>query len=144
QEIVKVLNSKHAVGPWWGQMVTVSYERARGLRAAHEKPDGFQISVSRTLNATLAKLFKSFADRKTRDVWLGEDGLVVRKTTANKSMRVTWKDGKSSLEINFYAKDPGKSQVVVQHSKLADAKVAARMKSYWSNALDRLRDNLKS
>jgi hypothetical protein len=143
QEIVKVLNSKHAVGPWWGQMVTVNYERARGLRDKHEKPDGFQISVSRTLNTPLATLYKSFADRKNRSVWLDEQGLAIRKATTNKSMRVSWKDGKTSLEINFYGKEPGKSQVVVQHSKLSDAKTAARMKTYWSKALDRLRENLK-
>jgi hypothetical protein len=74
---------------------------------------------------------------------LDEDGLVVRKATANKSMRVTWSDGKTDLEINFYAKDPKKSQVVVQHNKLPNARSAAKMKTYWSNALDRLREKLE-
>jgi hypothetical protein len=46
------------------------------------------------------------------------------------------------LAINFYLKDPKKSQVVVQHSKLPDARTAKRMKAYWSNALDRLQDNV--
>lgn len=40
QEIVKFLNSQHDVGPWWQQMVTVTYEQARGLREKHEKPGG--------------------------------------------------------------------------------------------------------
>ena len=38
QEIVKCLNTKHDIGPWWQQMVTVTYEQARGLREKHQKP----------------------------------------------------------------------------------------------------------
>lgn len=143
QEIVKYLNTKHGVGPWWQQMVTVTYEQARGLREKHQKPEGFQISVSRTLNTSLAKLFKSVANEKARSAWLAEDGLVVRKATANKSMRVTWHDGKSSLEIAFLTKGDDKSQIVVQHSKLPDAKSSAKMKVYWGKALDRLRASLE-
>jgi hypothetical protein len=143
QEIVKFLHAEHGVGPWWQQMVTVAYEEARGLREKHQKPEGFQISVSRTVNTSLTRLFKSVANEKARSVWLVEEGLVVRKATANKSMRVTWNDGKSSLEISFLPKGEDKSQIVVQHSKLPDAKSSARMKSYWNLALDRLRSSLE-
>ena len=143
QEIVKLLNTKHDVGPWWQQMVTVTYEQARGLREMHQKPAGYQISVSRTVNTPLAKLYKSFANAKSRSAWLGEDGLMVRTATPDKSMRVTWNDKKTSLEINFYAKAADKSQVVVQHSKLPDAKSSAKMKTYWGKALDRLRGSLE-
>lgn len=140
QEIVKLLNSKHAVGPWWQQMVTVTYEQARGLRQKHEKPSGYEISVSRTVNAPLASVYKKVANEKSRTLWLSEDGVTIRKSTPNKSMRMTWKDGKTSLQISFLGKGDGKSQVVVQHSKLPDAKAAAKMKSYWGKALDRLRE----
>src|ERR1700752_48217 len=143
QEIVKLLNSKYSVGPWWLQMVTVTYEQYSGARQNHEKPDGFQISVSRTLNTSLPKLFKSFKDSDKRSAWLKEEGLVVRKSTTNKSMRVTWKDGKTSLEINFVPKATNKSQGVVQHSKLPSATAASRMKTYWGKALDRLRANVE-
>jgi hypothetical protein len=46
------------------------------------------------------------------------------------------------VEIYFNAKSDQKSQVVVQHRKLRDAKAAARMKTYWGKALDRLRESL--
>jgi uncharacterized protein YndB with AHSA1/START domain len=142
QEIVKFLNAEHDVGPWWQQMVTVTYEQERGLRAKHERPEGYQVSVSRTVGVPLATLYKAFADEKSRRRWLAEDGLVVRKATTNKSIRVTWKDGKTSLEIDFYGKNDSNSQIVVQHSKLADAKAAAKMKTYWAKTLDRLRETL--
>jgi hypothetical protein len=140
QDIVKFLNSKHDVGPWWQQMVTVSYEQARGLRDVHEKSGGYQISVSRTVNVPLMTLYKSVANEKSRSRWLSENGLDVRKATPNKSMRITWSDGKTSLEINFYSKGEAKSQVVVQHSKLPNAKAATKMKTFWGQALDRLRE----
>lgn len=141
QEIVNLLNEKHHVGPWWGQMVTVTYEQQSGLRQNYQKPDGFQISVSRTIKAPLAQLYKSFAAESARNEWLNESGLVVRKSTPNKSIRATWSDKKTSLEINFYPKDTNKTQVVVQHSKLPNAAAATRMKTYWAKALDRLQSH---
>lgn len=143
QEIAKYLSEKQSVPPWWCQMVTVTYEQQTGRRVNHERPDGFQISVSRTLNVPLAKLYKTFATDKARSTWLDENNLQVRKATPNKSMRVTWSDQKTSLEINFYPKAEDKSQVVVQHSKLANASAAAKMKGYWTKALDRLREGLE-
>lgn len=140
KEIARYLSEEQGVAPWWCQMVTVIYEQQSGRRQNHEKPNGFQISVSRTLSAPVAKVYRSFAVEKERSAWLGVDGLHVRKATPNKSMRVTWKDEKTSLEINFYSKGADKSQVVVQHSKLANASAAAKMKTYWGKALDRLRD----
>jgi len=139
KEIVNYLSTERGVGPWWQQMVTVTYEQQSGRRAEHEKPDGYQISVSRTISAPLATLYEAFGNQKTRAKWLKEDGLVERKATANKSMRVTWNDRKTSLEVNFYPKGADKSQVVVQHSKLPDARSASKMKKYWGEALDRLR-----
>jgi uncharacterized protein YndB with AHSA1/START domain len=142
-EIVKFLHTKHDVGPWWQQMVTVTYEQSRGMRELHQKPGGYEISVSRTVNVPLAKLYKAFATEKARQTWLNEDGLVVRKATVNKSMRITWSDRKTSVEIGFYPKGENKSQVAVQHSKLPDAKAGAKMKLYWAKALDRLRATLE-
>jgi len=139
QEIVRYLHTKQAVGPWWQQMVTVTYEQARGLREKHQKPGGFEISVSRTINIGLTKLYKSFVTEKARRAWLPEDGLTIRTAIPNKSLRMTWSDGKSSLEVSFISKSLEKSQVVVQHSKLPDANASAKMKTYWGKALDRLR-----
>ena len=143
QEIVKLLNSKHNVGPWWGQMVTATYEQQTGLRQNHEKPDGFEISVSRTLTVPVSSVYSSFENENARNSWLGEDGLVLRKATKNKSLRITWKDGKTILSVNFVTKDKDKSQVVVQHMKLPTAAAASRMKTYWAKALDRLQKKME-
>ncbi len=142
QEIVKYLSDEHAVGPWWRQMVTVTYEQARGLRQPHQKPAGFEISVSRTINVPLSKLYRAFETDKARTSWLAEDKLGVRTSTANKTIRGAWNEVKTSLEISFIAKNDNKSLVVVTHRKLPNAKAAATMKSFWGQALDRLRASI--
>ena len=114
-----------------------------GLRELHQKPSGYEISVSRTINVPVEKLYRAFANDKARNAWLAEDGLAVRKATANKSLRVTWNDVKTSLEITFLSKGENKSLVVVQHSKLPNAKASTTMKTYWGKALDRLRASLE-
>jgi uncharacterized protein YndB with AHSA1/START domain len=142
-EIVKHLHEEHGVGPWWRQMVTVTYEQSRGLRKKNQRPDGFQISVSRTVAVPLASLYKAFETEKSRNRWLKEDGLAVRTATANKSIRGAWNEVKTSLEISFVSKGDEKSQVVVTHSKLPNTKASATMKAFWGKALDRLRASLE-
>jgi uncharacterized protein YndB with AHSA1/START domain len=142
QERVTFLNKKHNVGPWWQQMVAVTYEQARGLREKHQKPEGYEISVSRTIDAPISKAFKAWTDAKTRKAWLPSN-FKIRKAIANKSLRITWEDGKTSVAVAFIPKGAGKCQVVAQHSKLADAKAAARMKTFWADTLDRLEKLIK-
>jgi len=139
QEIVKYLHEHEGVGPWWQQMVTVSYEQARGLRDVHQKPAGYEISVSRTINAPVAKLFRAFTVAKSRNGWLQEDGLTIRGSVPNKSVRITWSDQKTSVVVAFVSKGDNKTQVVAQHSKLPNAKASQKMKAFWGDALDRLR-----
>ena len=138
QEIAAHLSEKHGVRPWWTQMVAVTYEQARGLRDKHEKPQGFDISVSRTIGAPVGKAFKAWTVEKTRRQWLPAN-LEIRKATTNKSLRITWDDGKTSLAVAFLPKGADKSQVVAQHGKLPDAKAAAKLKKFWAEALDRLK-----
>ena len=142
QEIVAHLKDKHDVRPWWTQMVAVTYEQARGLREKHEKPGGFEISVSRTVDASISKTFKAWTDARTRSRWLKEP-VTIRKATPNKILRLNWEDGKSIVAVAFVAKEKDKTQVVAQHNKLADAKAAAKMKKFWAAALDRLKDSVE-
>lgn len=140
KEIARLLSTKYKVGPWWGQMVTVGYEQARGLRRKHEKPGGYEISASKTIAVPLSTLFKSWKDERARRRWLAGK-ITVCKATPNKSLHATWPD-QTRFEVNFYAKGNGKSMVSVQHGKLPDAQAAARMKAYWKQALNRLQSTL--
>jgi len=142
QEIAAHLSDKHDVRPWWTQMITVTYEQARGLREVHEKPEGYEISISRTISAPVSKAFKAWTDEKTRRKWLTSK-MQIRKASANKSLRITWEDGKTSVAAAFMPKGSDRCQVVAQHMKLPDSKAAAKMKKFWGEALDRLKETLE-
>jgi uncharacterized protein YndB with AHSA1/START domain len=142
KEIAAFLAEKFECPPWWSQMVTVGYEQARGLREKHQKPDGYTASASKTIAVPVARLFAAWSNERARSRWLPGADLHVRKATPPKSLRAVWAEGKSKVTVDFYAKGEGKSQVAVQHDKLASRKEVDRMKAYWGEALDRLKEQL--
>jgi hypothetical protein len=138
QQIVAYLSEIQKVGSWWQQMVAVTYEQARGLRAKHEKPDGFSISVSKTMAATAPALFRAWHDPRTRARWLPGATMQIRTETPDKSMRITW-GANESLSVAFYPKGDNKTQLTVQHEKLPTEAAAAQAKASWAEALARLK-----
>ena len=140
KEMAEYLYDKRSVPGWWSQTVAVTYEQERGLREKHERPDGYSVSASKTFDVSLGTLYKYWSDEKLRSKWL-KDEFTIRKATKDKSIQITWSDS-TSIEVNFYEKGESKSQVAVQHSKLADAKQVERVRSYWKAALERLKGTL--
>jgi uncharacterized protein YndB with AHSA1/START domain len=138
KEIVAYLAQEHDVTPWWRQSVTVAYEQARGLRQKHQMPDGYQISRSKTIAAPAAVLYNAWLDEDVRRRWLPDAPLTVRKTTENKTLRLAWEEGNSTVDVQLYPRGDDKTQVVVQHNKLPDADEATRMKAYWAERLAQL------
>lgn len=139
QEMARYLHQKLKIPAWWSQMVTVGYEQAHGKRQKHQTSAGYQVSVSKTIGVSVSKLFRAWQVKRIRHRWLPEKSISIRKSTANKSMRITWADKKTSLEVNFYPKDASKTQVVIQHTKLPDSKAVERTRRFWSKALDKLK-----
>jgi len=125
-------------------MVTVGYEQARGLRAPGQRVEGFAANASRTNDAGVAHLYDAWSDAATRERWLLDAPVEVRRSTDGRSMRLTWTPGESRVAVTGAAKGPGKSQVAVEHAKLADARAAKAQKAYWTAALARLKALLES
>jgi len=145
KEIAKYLHEKEKVPSWWCQMVTVEYERARGLREMYQKAGGgFAASASRTLVAPLAKVYEAWADETQRRRWLPDGKMDVTTTTKNKYFRAAWGDNRSRVNVGFYAKGAGRCQVAMDHEKLRSAGERAKMKKYWLDALICLESFLKS
>ena len=133
--IVAVLPQRHGVGPWWQQMVTVAYEQARGKREKHETEEGYQVGVSKTLELPLAKLFRFWVEPSERNKWLADDRFAIHKATASKSIRARWGRGVSRIDVDFYDKGAGKSQVTVQHNRIETPDAAEQMKAYWAKKI---------
>jgi uncharacterized protein YndB with AHSA1/START domain len=142
REIAAHVREKYEIPGWWAQGVTVGYERIKGLRAVGQRRDGsFEATKSRTFAVPLVRLYRAFHDARSRARWLPGVKLTVRAATRGKSMRITWPD-RTSVAVAFTSKGPAKSQVAVQHGKLADRAAAARMKQYWAERLDALQEVL--
>lgn len=122
---------------WWSQMLTVGYERIRGLRQRGQQRSGtYEASKSRTFKVPLKKLFAAFADDEFRRRWLDVDH-VVKSSTREKRMRLVCDDG-TSVQVGFFAKGESKSMVAIQHEKLPDRTTADAMKKAWGEHFDRL------
>jgi hypothetical protein len=143
--IARRLGEKHPnLSPWWRQMITVHYERARGLRVTHQKYDGsFSASVSKTVGVPVTKLYEAWADARQRRRWLPDAPLKIRKATTNKSMRITWDGGPSGLDVQFLAKGPAKSQVSLDHEDLPNLAAVPKSKAFWRSALGTLTEQLE-
>ena len=128
---------------WWSQMVTVGYERIRGLRDRTQRRGGsYEASKSRTFNVPLAKLFDAFASPARRRKWLSVK-ISVKSSTPKKRMRIAWDDG-TSVQLGFFEKGDNKSYVAVQHEKLRDKAHVDAIKKTWAEHFDRLADYLSS
>jgi hypothetical protein len=141
-EIARLVREKFKVGSWWTQMVTVGYERIKGLRTRGQQRNGtFGATKSRTFNVPVETLFDAWFNPKTRKRWLSDAKVRVRVATAPKSMRLDWIDG-SIIAVGFTSKGKGKSAVALEHSKLPDRDAVNRVKQEWGERLDALGDVL--
>jgi hypothetical protein len=135
-EIAKYVSSL-GTPAWWSQMVTVGYERIRGLRdRGQRRSGGYEASKSRTFAVPVKRLFDAFANARVRRRWL-DPKVTVRHSTPLKYMRMAWGDG-TPVQVGFTSKGPVKSTVAIQHQKLPDRPAADAMKRAWSEHFDRL------
>jgi uncharacterized protein YndB with AHSA1/START domain len=119
-------------------MVTVGYERIRGLRAIGQRRDGgYEASRSKTVPVPVTRLYRAFRDARIRAKWLPGVALTVRKARPNKSVRITWDDG-TSVEVWLIPKGNKKASATVAHRRLTTKADADRRKAYWGERLEAL------
>ena len=122
-------------GRWHGQMVAVSYERARGLRAMNQKCDGeFSVSVTRVMGASLSDLYAAATANPA--AWFPKGRFEETSATRDKYWRGKWKNGR--LEVGFYAKGAAKAQIALQSNKLPSQAMVEKERALWKKAMDRL------
>jgi hypothetical protein len=126
--------SSLGVPSWWSQMVTVGYERIRGMRARGQARSGsWRAGKSKTFAVPIGTLFKAF--RKSLPA-----GVKVRTATTPKSMRITWDDG-TSVHVGFLDKG-AKSTVALEHAGLKSKADVDRVKKYWAEHFTALASDL--
>jgi len=125
---------------WWTQMVVVGYERIKGLRAiGQQRNSGYEATKSKTIAAPASRVYRAFTDARVRKTWLPGTKVTVRKSTPNRSVRMTWDDG-TSVEVWLTPKAQGRTSTQVQHRKLAGKDDADRRRAFWAEKLSALRE----
>jgi Domain of unknown function (DUF4287) len=142
-DVARWLRDEHGVDGWSAQSVTVGYERARGLRAPGQRPDGWSVTASKTVAVPVERLYAAFGDDGLRERWLPGAELHVRTASPPKSARYDWEDGSTRVIVGFYAKGDGKSQVALEHARLPDADTAEEMKFWWRERVGALKEMLE-
>ncbi|WP_081688614.1 SRPBCC domain-containing protein [Inquilinus limosus] len=156
--IVAWLREQHGLSGWWGQSVTVGYERAIGRRALGQTADaGFQVGVSRTLPAPAETVWRLLLSPEGRTLWLGTaepaelapgvayhtaDGVSgeIRVVRPGDRLRLTRRGpGEAASSTVQIALQPGEARTVItfHHEKLPDADAREAMRAHWRGVADR-------
>jgi hypothetical protein len=138
-EIARYVNGEHGIDGWWAQSVTVGYERARGMRAPNQRPEGFEVSVSKTVDMPSMEAWRAFVDPKRRASWL-DIGLRMRTgtRTMGRAARFDVPSEGTRVHVVFDPKGDDRSVVTVTHVKLADAADVTSHRTRWRERLGRL------
>ena len=135
-DIARYVSEELGVADWWSQAVTVGYERARGMRARHERPEGFEVSVSKTVAMSAIDAWRAFVEPSRRAAWLD---VPVRMRTGTRTMgrsaRFDLPSEDTRINVTFTEKDGGRSTVTVTHVKLPDAAAVEARRADWKRRL---------
>ena len=142
--IARWLMAEQGVSGWDAQSITVSYERARGLRAVGEHADGFTVTASKTIAVPAERVYDAWVDPELRRRWLPGAELGVRTATRPKGARFDFGDGSTRVVMSVEAKGTAKSTLSLSHEKLADADEADRMKAFWRERVVALKEVLEA
>jgi hypothetical protein len=144
RDIALLVHEKYKVDGWWAQMVTVGYERIKGLRdRGQRRGGGYEAGKSRTFHVSVGELYEACALAKLRRRWITDADPKVRTARKPKSIRLGLEDG-TIAALWFIPKGDSKSTVTVQHLKLPDKDAAERSKQVWGERLDALTEVLKN
>jgi hypothetical protein len=136
--IARYLHDEHGVDGWWAQSVTVGYEWARGLRQVHETPDGFQVSVTRTIAASADDVWRDFVEPARRNRWLALGALRVRAGTGTRGKSARFNDPDGRLVHIYLTSKGATSSVAVTTERLAGPDEVEGHRALWRARLDDL------
>ncbi len=147
----KHLYEAHQVDGWYSQGITVSYERARGVRVVNQRCDGdFEVSASKVMTASAKQVARALSDARVRESWITDadkkladalakgvedktsKGVVIRPDGLG---RFRYKWGDTTVQFYMVPKPGGKLTVTVTQTKLANAESVETQRGQWKTAL---------
>jgi uncharacterized protein YndB with AHSA1/START domain len=117
---------------WWQQVITVNYERARGLRLLGEtKGVGFEFGISRTFRVTPERAWEILTSGVGLEAWAGDGVEVELRKGASQQMkgkRVEVRGVTQNIRLRLALTADGVPQRIIQLSIVpaADGKASVR------------------
>ena len=154
------LANDHGVEGWTAQAITVSYERARGLRAKNQRMSGqYEVTVSKVLHVPLERVADALSRPVERSAWLrgsdpaiekglrealsGEKARTIRIRPGKlASLRYPVTDGKR-IELYVSPKAGGRSSIAVAVTKIPSALAMEAQRAAWRRAFEGLKAYLE-
>jgi hypothetical protein len=137
----------YGVEGWWGQGVTVGYERIIGRRVVNQMADGtFSAGKTRTVTIDLAELRSLMVSDEDRVALFSGLETNLRSKPTSKALRLGIAiDGQSigSALFSFAPKADGRVMVNVSHDGLPDTASVDEWKQYWADWLAAIDDTAK-
>jgi uncharacterized protein YndB with AHSA1/START domain len=143
-ETTSFLMAEHGVPGWYAQAIASGFERTRGLRAKHQKPDGFTIYASKTVDVPIGSLYDAFVDPDMRSAWLTDGTMALRTSKPRRTAHFDWDSSPTRVSVTFEEKGPTKSTAAVAHERLPDATAAEAAKAAWKKRVSALKAFLES
>lgn len=151
--------------PWWSTTIWVEYERARNIVNKKDgRIEGYNICVTKTINAPLDSVYGAFTDSKLLAKWFGSGSkscAEVGKTISdkdgnagtftrvreNKDLRFTWMGSESAAEtlvdVAFADKGKGKTGITLNHNRIQTRAEADGLRVAWGAAFEKLKTLLE-
>ena len=145
--------------PWWPTTISVEYEKHKGAVKKDGRPEGYSICATKTINAPVDKVYKTWTDPKKFSEMFGdlpkqevrEGGTLTcqagtkatfTRVRPNKDLRFTWEHAGISAPIQIdvmFQDNKGKTLMNVMPSRVQIRAEADGLRRAWGDALNRLK-----
>jgi len=105
--------------------------------------NGFAVRARKTVAAPAAAVFAAWKDARRRAHWLTGVELKVGAARPPGALRLTCADDQSEIAVAITARGRTSSAVVVDHTRLANAQLAAERRHCWKEMLRALKNYLE-
>ena len=150
---------------WWATTIAVEYERHRDLKKKDGFYEGYGICATKTISAPAERLYGAWASAAELARWFGagtqadvvdggaysnKDGDRGRflRVRPGKDLRLSWENPALSsatlVDVVFSDKGGGKSNVMVNHTRIQTRPEADGLRAAWNEALEKLKKLLEA
>jgi hypothetical protein len=130
-DLVYKKHLKHHKTGWWAQMVTVEYERSRGLRAVNQNKQGFAVTIHKTHGVPVGKLFAAWR------AYAKKQKLIESTVHEGKTVRYKRQGGGPLIVAAFSPMKSG-SRIGLDITHLPNAGDVDKERKRWRTVLDAL------